>query len=406
MRKVISILAVVAAVTVVVAARPVDIPIDDTSFDQSNIPRAAACVISIGRGTTGVIANAGGVSAAVAGEKPDRPVIPIGEVTPSGVGVALVEFSGLGGAAVVSSDGIGSMAANCTQTVRDPIALTAFSTRNDRAVELVVANPYALDAVIDVSTISEVGADTSEDLESIVVPAGATVVRDLGRLLPLRNHLSIILTARQGSVHAVVSETNPTDTRVSEGVAGSDEWWVILPPLPVSADITVVSTVFGSIPFQMDFWSPDGLVEAAIDDAIPSGGQVGVGSEELGNAQAVRIIAANPIVAGVSFEGEHYLGGGPAARGLAFRWVAAGAGAAAPATIWVFNPNPEPATLRVDPVDSGRSFTVEVGAGALTPVEVGLSNAGFMVEADGPVAVIWTAIGPGLSYSAGIPLDG
>jgi hypothetical protein len=181
-------------------------------------PASVGCVVSLARGETGRVDVFGASTVTVRGATSaiGSGALTIEEVTPSGPGVALFELAEAGGGGtVVTGSDIASMAANCSPTSRQTIALSGVSTANGRQVELVVANPYALDAIVDVATISEVGPDTASELESLVVPAGSIVVRDLSRILPLRSHLSLVITPKQGSVHAVVYEVGrgATDRR-------------------------------------------------------------------------------------------------------------------------------------------------------------------------------------------------
>lgn len=391
--------------------RPVaELPLTTDPEPGLAAPASAGCVVSIARGETGRVDLFGASSLTARGVRSEigNGSLPIEELTPSGPGVGLIELAGPGGGGVVSSSDIALTASTCSPTTRGTIALSGISTANGHQVDLIMANPYSLDAIVDVATISEVGADTAGELESLVVPAGSVVVRDLSRILPLRTHLSLVITPTQGSVHAVVYESSGADSRVSEAVPGHDEWWAVMPDLPgVDRHLTIVSTVFGSEAFQMDLWALDGLNEAAIDDVVPAGAQFDISSAETGDAQAVRIISANATVVAISLTGEKVLAGGPAAPGLFIRWLLAGAGALpGTTTAWIFNPSPDSAQITVTPVAGGDPIVVSIGGSARAGVDLPASAAGYVLDSTTPVAVSWTTIGVGLSYSPGLPLDG
>jgi hypothetical protein len=396
-----------AAYTLRPAAEPAVTPDLEQAREE---PNAAGCVVSIARGETGRADVFGASSLTARGGRSEigNGSVPIEQLTPSGPGYGLVELTTAGGAGVASSSDIALTAATCSPATRGTIALSGVSTANGHQVDLVLANPYALDAIIAVTTISEVGADTAGELETLVVPAGAVVVRDLSRILPLRSHLSLVITPSQGSVHAVVYETTGSDGRASEAVPGQDEWWVVMPDLPgVDRHLTIVSTSVGSEAFQMDLWALDGLNEAAIDDVVPAGAQFDIPSAETGDAQAVRIISSNATVVALSMTGDGVLAGGPAAPGLFGRWLLAGAGALPGSTIaWVFNPSPDSAQITVSPVAGGDPIVVSIGGSARAAVPLPSSAAGYVLDSSAPVAVAWTTLGVGLAYSPGVPLDG
>lgn len=411
MRRALFLTLILAAAMTAYTLRPLAEPPITTDPERGLVaPASAGCVVSLARGETGRVDLFGASSLTVRGGTTaiGNGSLPIEELTPSGPGYGLVEFNGPGGAGVVSSSDITLTASTCSPTTRGTVALSGISTANGHQVDLVVANPYSLDAIVDVTTISEVGADTAGELESLVVPAGSVVIRDLSRILPLRAHLSLVITPSQGSVHAVVYESTGADGRASEAVPGSDEWWTVMPDLAgVDRHLTIVSTVVGSEAFQMDLWAGDGLNEAAIDDVVPAGAQFDISSAETGDAQAVRIISTNATVVALSMTGEGVLAGGPAVPGLFTRWLLAGAGALpGTTTAWIFNPSPDSAQISVIPVGGGEPIVMSIGGSARSAVDLPASAAGYVLESSVPVAAAWTTLGVGLAYSPGLPLDG
>ncbi len=374
-------------------------------------PNAAGCIVSVGRGQTGSLNVIGEAEISVGGESitTGDGSLSVDEVTPSGEGSALIDFVGPGGAAVVESDGLIDLAANCSAVSTAPLVISGISTGNGRQVSLVLANPYALDAVIDITSSSEVGSDTASELDSMVVPAGAIAVRDVSRILPLRRHLSLTLSVRSGSVHGVVYETGPDDGRASEAVAGADEWWAIFPPIEgLTRHLTIVPATVGAIPFQIDLYTTEGLVEAAIDNSVPAGAQFDVMADELGTAQAVRVISAGPVVAAISLEGDDTMAGGPAAGSPASSWVLPGAGVLpGTTTVWVFNPGDEDVSVSLIEFGSdGGGTSIVVPAGALLGIPMASTQIGYTLVAQSPVVTVWTSMGAGLAYAAGIAIDG
>lgn len=374
---------------------------------ETSNPTSAGCVLSVGRGSVGRLAGTALVSLAGAqGAIEPAPSIAIEEIVASGPGWALAEFAGSGGAGFAQSDGVSSVAAGCSPTTVEPMAISGISTSNGRLVELVVVNPYARDAVIEVTSMSEVGPDSAAELETIVAPAGAVTVRDLSRILPLRNHLSLVLTPRSGAFHAAVFETAEADRRVAEGVPGGDEWWVLLPPVEgVSSHLDILPTTPGESSFQIDLWSTGGLVEAAIDDVVADRSQYGLDVDRLAGVFAARVISTGPTGVGVSMEGVGLVAGGPAIPRLSTRWLLAGAGMLpGTTTMWFFNPGAEDVSLVATSLTSGSERRLTVAAGSLQGIQLGQGEVGFVAEASGEIAAAWTSLGVGMAYSAGIPL--
>ncbi len=370
-------------------------------------PPSAACVVSVGRGEVGsLVAGPEAAVSTAAGPLQFESMTGLSDVAAAGPAWALVEHAGNGGAGFAQSGSAAAMAANCTPTTVSPAFVSGISTGNGRGAQLVVANPYARDAVIGVVTMSEVGNDAASELETIVVPAGGLVVRDLARILPLRTHLSLVMTPQSGAFHAAVFETAGSDGRVSESLPGSEEWWVIIPPIEGLGDIdlSIVPTSPGDSSFQIDTWSAGGLVEAAVDSVVADRSQYDLGGDGLAGVFAARIIATTSVGVGVSLQGDNLVAGGPAVPRLSTRWVLAGAGVLdGETTVWVFNPGSDETLIELTPIGGGDPLRHRVVGGGLRGIPVPPGAGGFVLQSGGEVAVVWTTVGAGLTYSTGIP---
>ena len=101
------------------------------------------------------------------------------------------------------------------------------STMSGETLDLVMTNPYAVDAVVWCGSSSENGDDSASEIASMLVPAGGTVVREqVSRCLPLRQSLSVRLDPQRGAVHAALLQTTSVDDIVVEGVPLAQDWWI------------------------------------------------------------------------------------------------------------------------------------------------------------------------------------
>ena len=90
-------------------------------------------------------------------------------------------------------------------------------------------NPFADDARVNLSAVSELGAESDDSFQAVSVPARSTRTFALQESLPGREALSIFVEHVEGSVIPVMVQSTGTDTAMWSGNAtqrkfGSSRW--------------------------------------------------------------------------------------------------------------------------------------------------------------------------------------
>ncbi len=401
--------------------------VPEPASTQSVAPaRFRACVARADRGSAPVLAAAsavpGPMTVSVTGANELVPaadavigsaggaVVPLADSGLVGFGTVLAELPGdVVETSVLSRGDRGRATHRCPGRPEPVMAASGISTLDGERVTLVLGNPFAVDAVVAVTGASEVGEDSPSELASVLVPARSTVTAELGRLLPLREHLSLVLTTERGAVVGLVAQAGDGDVATTAFVPPAGDWWITLPDVgQSSATLTFVSAAPTEVEYQVDVYA-GGVLETSVETGrVAPGRQVVVDLSEVAVPAGIRVTATGPILAGLSITGEHLRASSPGVNAPGDRWLVAGPGVGGPSILWVLNPGPDPLDVVVQPLTSGAQSRVEeVAPSSVTPIPVGSgSGGGYLVEAVGDVVVMWTFGGEGpTALGAGVPLD-
>lgn len=427
MTRVLVALVVGALMAAVWVLAPTEEPIDLGSPVVEGAPLAQTCIAVVGRDDTGAVAIASdrsallGLSSVAAGGVVSEigarvslaggVTVPFDRLTASGTVGVLVEFlSPSTAAATVQRGPGGSAAATCTPESSGSLLIPGGSTRSEELLRLVLANPYASDAVVAVTSSSESGIDSASELESVVVPARSTVIRDLESLLPLRSSLSVNVAVLEGAVHASLLQSGEGDRMWLEGVEPSGEWWVPVPALGEVAGRLVVSTAAPlPVDFEVDVWGAEGILEAAVEDTIPAQGHVDIPVDSIAEGiTAMRVFAENPVVATLVFEGPGVRAGGPGTEVVGFEWQVPGVTVAGGGTLWIFNPTEFDGLAVVQPLGPGEDAAeIALPAAGLVSWPVSQGGTGVAVSSSIEISVVWTAASEnGVAFARGVPVGG
>ncbi len=311
------------------------------------------------------------------------------------------------GAAIVTSSDVVLAAAMCTPPVAGETGIAGLSTASGESLDLVLANPYANDAVVEIRTISEAGVDSASELEAVVVPARSVVTIDLAQILPLRSRLSVRIIPERGVVHAVGVQSSPNERMVVEAVQPSTEWLLPLPDTGTPPTITVLPTTGVDIEYTIDAYTEQGPFEAVAGGVVPGDGQAVLDLQDLPEGTAaVRVTTTGESVASVVVEGETIRAGTPGAPFAASTWVVPGPGGAG-AVLRLANPNGLDATVELRSlVGMGDVESIALPAGSTALVRVDGPGPGYIVQADGDVFVAWSlSTDAGFALGVGVPLQ-
>ncbi len=309
-------------------------------------------------------------------------------------------------ASVVTSSDVVLAAAMCTPPVAGETAIAGLSTASGESLDLVLANPYANDAVVEIRTISEAGVDSASELEAVVVPARSVVTTDLAQFLPLRSRLSIRIIPERGVVHAVGVQSSPNERMVVEAVRPGLEWLLPLPDTGTPPTITLLPTAGVDIEYTIDAYTGEGPFEAVAGGVVPGDAQMVLDVQDLPEGTAaVRVTTTGESVASVVVEGDTIRAGTPGAAFAASTWVVPGP-AGAGAILRLANPNGLDANVEVRSlVAAGEVESIVIPAGTTSLVRVDGPGHGYFVQSDGDVFVSWSlASDAGFALGVGMPL--
>ena len=324
----------------------------------------------------------------------------------STVGVVVDLPEGGAGAAIVTESDVVLTAANCTFPVSGETAIAGVSTAADESLDLVLANPYSNDAVVEVRTVSEAGADSASELESVLVPARSVTTIDLAQILPLRNRLSIRILVERGVVHAAAVQSSANERMVVEAVEPAREWIVPLPATGTSPIVTLLPTSGVGVDYSVDSFGDGGVQTDVLVGSVAADQQLIIDMSSIPEgATALRVATSGPSVVGVVIESETIRAGSPGASRIASTWLVPGLRGEA-ATLRVVNPSDVTVEVQVTPLVAGaQAQSASVAAGASVNIPVGGPVPGYVVRADADIHVSWSVSSEsGFGLSVGWPV--
>ncbi len=313
------------------------------------------------------------------------------ELISGGAAGAFIEFGVPGATAAAVSRGDGGVTAvSCPSLIRGTSLIAGASTRNGESLELVLVNPYGSDAVVAVTSSSEIGSDSADQLSSVVVPARSTVTRDITTLLPLRNRLSFAISPIRGLVHAFTEGGGRGDRVVIEHVSPASEWIAPVPVVAGQVATLVVSTASPvDVSLRVDGWSGGEFLEGVFSDSIPARGQLEIPLADLA-LDIVHVLADGPVAVTLALEGEASRAATPINSQGVQEWLMPGPGSTG-SIAWIGVPGADDALVEFNSLSSGgRSFTVEVPAGQVIAVPLDDQLIGYTLRSGVPITVLWT----------------
>lgn len=353
---------------------------------------------------------------------------------------AVVEMDG-GGVAVeraLGSSG-GSGVASCSSAASDRWYLANGSTSRDATQLLSLFNPFADDAIVDVSFATDQGRDEPEALRGLPIKARSTTVVNVGDVVRRREVTATEVTTRRGRL--VVQRMQRFD-----GSGGRSGLSLAL-AAPAPADVwTFPAGVHGDgqgerwhvynpgerdAVVSLELVPDDGDFPVPVERTVPARSQLVIDAAEVDAVAAgVRHSSSVRAVNDVAVVVERELSAAPPSSRRGWSSVP-GAPLAAPAWLLaagdlpypsgdrlsVHNPGAEPVRVSVAVLDGGRATPleglqdVELAAAGRQRVDltehVGRAPLPLLVQADGPVVVerdLSPTDAPGIAVVFGIPV--
>ena len=336
--------------------------------------------------------------------------IDVVDVAAVGVIGGLVELPVADSAAGVVLAGDESFAAEACQSVPDREVMVAGGWTTSGAIfELHLMNPYSGEAAVELTVVSEAGLESSDRLESFVVPPRASTIIDLSEIIPGRETVSVTVETIRGSVVAVGRQATESDRALWRGVAAAQAWFVPLGSEAGTKRVLLTSPVNAQIQYQIDGYGPDGYEENQISGTLAARGQDWIDLTGLfETAAAIRVIATGPVVPTLWVDSGSGLAATPGATAAANRWFLPGASAldGGRASIVLLNTGIETATISLRAMRNDTAVNV-FDLPADSVIEVALDFAdGYLIESTDPLVALWSVQrGEAISVAIGVPLS-
>ena len=388
-------------------------------------PAMAVCAVEEGSGRSTTIAVAstmdgsGTLTAFAAGSavgsldfetESGTSSIAVADIAAVGVGGALLELPTIASAAASVVIGADSLSVDtCPVASGGDLILGGGSTMSDQRFEVQLMNPYAGAAIVNLVVQSDAGLESSAQLDSVIIPARATVVTDLAEILPGRAWMTVAVEVETGGVLAVGRLGIGNDSAVWDAVAPAQEWFLPVPHGLESRQV-VIAARDADVEYQVDFYGPDGVVEALETGQVTARGQAIV---DIGAVtpvvSAIRVVTTAPVGAFLRITNDTAVALTSGAPTPASGLLLPGAGSTPGASGWiaVLNPGLEDVSVEVTTLrDVSETMAVLVAAGEVVEVVVSADPAlGYVVSGDGPLVASWSAaIGDSIGVGMAAPI--
>lgn len=340
--------------------------------------------------------------------------IPASDVGAVGAAGGLVEMPTEATTAGIVVEGPSSLAAeSCDELATDEAFVSGGTTASGAGFVLQILNPFAGEAIVNLTVTTDAGIESDERFDAVIVPAASTTNLDFAEIIPGRVNISVDIKPTQGAVLAVARQSVAAELAVWRAVEPGQDWWVPVPAGGETKELVLSTPANTEIDYQIDFYGPEGLVEEyeSADESSKLGAR-GVArislTAETEEAVGVRVRTTGPVVPTLWMESESGLAVTTGSRVDAVTWLLPGASAPAggSAAAVILNSGLEPAIVTVRSLRENslaRDFPVDPEA----VLVVNLVNAdGYRIESTGPVVAMWVANRSGAGSAAiGVPIQ-
>lgn len=286
-------------------------------------------------------------------------------------------------------------AEGCASRPAAQVVVSGGSTAGDEDLRVRLLNPYSGEANVDVVVATETGLESDQRFQGVRIPPLTTVTLDMGTIIPERERITAIVEATRGSVVAMAVQTIGGRIAVWRAVEPATDWWLPAPRGGERKELVITNPAAGEAEFQVDFYGPEGLVEAGQTGVLLPRGEVRIPlTTETIEPVAVRVISTSPVTATLWIETPEALAATTGAPVDASTWLLPGAHgpAGGTGTLVVLNSGLDPVTVTVRSLgDRSLVRDFDLPAGELLEIALVAAN-GYRVEATGPVVALWSAL--------------
>lgn len=337
-------------------------------------------------------------------------VVPAADAGAIGVSGALIEMPSETTASGVLISSPESMAAEaCADIPTGQAFLSGGSTATGSSFEVQLLNPYAGEALLDLTVTSDAGIESDERFDAVIVPALSTITLDLTNIIQGRESISVNIETIRGSALAFGRQTIDGETAVWRAVEPGQDWWLPVPQGRGLKQMLIATPANAPVEYQIDVYGPEGFVESFISGSLDSRGQTRVGLAAITReAIGVRVISTGPVVSTLWIDSDVGLAASTASPVDAPLWLLPGASAppGGSGSVVILNAGVDTVSVDVRSIREAsleRSF--EIPAEEVLTVPLVAAN-GYRVQATGPVVALWTSeIGGAANAALGIPIQ-
>jgi len=322
----------------------------------------------------------------------------------------LVEMPLAASAAGSTVTGAESMSSESCASVPYPLTfLSGATTASGNTFELHLMNPYAGEAVVELTVHSEAGIEANQRFESVIVPPRSSRIMDFTELVPGREMLSIAIETSRGRVITVGRQGVAGESAVWQAVPAAQDWFIPIPGGSGRREVVVATPNNAEVEYQVDFYGPEGLEEGRFGGTLAARGQVRIDVTALSESPtAMRVISTAPVVPTLWMESDGGLSVTTASPGGANRWFLPGAGVPEGgwATVVILNTALDDSTVTIRSLRQMTAVrTLVVASDSL--VELALVAAdGYLIESVGETVVMWSGHRDHSSSAAiGVPIS-
>lgn len=336
--------------------------------------------------------------------------IPVVDVAAVGTVGGLVEMPAALSAAGSTVVGAESMSSETCASVPHALTfVTGATTASGDTFQLHMMNPYAGEAVVQLTVHSEAGLESNQRFEAVIVPPRSSTIVDFTELVPGRETLSIAIETSRGRVISIGRQGVAGESAVWQAIPAAQDWFIPVPGGQGRREVVIATPINAEVEYQVDYYGPDGLSEALISGTLPARGQARIDVTALSESPvALRVVSTAPVVPTLWMESEEGLSVTTASSVGANRWLLPGAGVPEDgwATVVILNTAIDESIVTVRPLrdqTAVRSLTV----GSDSVLELALEDAdGYLIESVGETVVMWSGHRGRSSVAAiGIPLS-
>lgn len=333
-----------------------------------------------------------------------------GEVGAVGVSGGLVEMpSATTAAGVVTVGETDRSAEMCSDIPTGQAFLSGGSTAGGADFAVQLLNPYAGEAMVELTVTTDAGIESDDRFDAIRVPSLSTLTVRMGEIIPGRAEISVEVEVVSGSALAVARQTIDGRTALWRAVEPAQDWWLPIPEGGGTKQLLLATPTNTEVQYQIDYYGSDGLQEAYETGVLAARGRHRVGLAGISSETAgLRVISTGPVVPSLYVNSPTSLALTTASPVDAATWLLPGANSppGGGGSAVILNTGIEAVTVDVVTLrDTALSRGFDLPADGVLEVDL-VDAVGYRVEATGPIVVLWTSqLGGDGTAAIGIPIQ-